>query len=821
MRRITLNGMWELLQAGTGTPLPAPVPSCIHTVLLANGQLDDPFYRDNERKQMWIGETDWHYRRVVLVDAEMLTYERVLLRCHGVDTIATITLNGVVIGKTENMFRTYEFDVKPHVMVGENTLTIAIEAPLTYAQRMDAEKGKMGGWVEPMRINSGAWIRKEPCNFGWDWGPKMLTSGIWREVEWVCFDVARLDDVQLLQDHQDGAVSLTVNLSAEVLKKDAPLEAHIAIRFGDEWVADTTISLVDGAGVAQLTIHHPRLWWVAGLGDQPLYDVTITLTHDGQILDTRHQRIGLRTLTLERHLDEWGESFYFACNGVPYFAKGANWIPTSPYPDQFNRATYEQLIRASADVHMNMLRVWGGGVYEDDAFYDLCDQYGISVWQDFMFACGTYPSFDTDFMTNVRAEAQDNVRRIRHHACIALWCGNNEVEQGMSSPLWNYNFSWEDYERLFDVLLADVVAELAPQTAYWAGSPHSPYGDRDDWMNPRWGDSHLWAVWHGKEPFEWYRTRPDRFCSEFGFQSFPQPRIIEEFTLPQDRNITSYVMEHHQRSGIGNSTIIHYLLDWYRLPTSFESTIWLSQILQGMAMKYAVEHWRRNMPCTMGALYWQLNDVWGAPSWSSLDWRGNWKALHFMAKRFYAPLLISGVEDMTAKTIQIHITSDLGKSTPCVVRWHVTDTSGKSLETGEQAVTVMPRANQMVMPLNMETHIATHGARDLLIWLELYLDGVCVSDNLVLLARPKHMTLYDPHIQPAIRAISDTEFDLTLTADAPALWVWLEADMGVFSDNFFHLSTTRPTTVRLITPYSTTQQAVQAGLRVQSLINTY
>jgi beta-mannosidase len=464
---------------------------------------------------------------------------------------------------------------------------------------------------------------------------------------------------------------------------------------------------------------------------------------------------------------------------------------------------------------MNMLRVWGGGIYEDDSFYDFCDQYGIAIWQDFMFACGTYPSFDADFMANVEAEARDNIRRLRHHACMALWCGNNEIEQGMpSSPGWQESMSWDDYSRLFDELLANIVGELAPQTAYWPGSPHTPLGDRSDHSSPNSGDTHLWNVWHGKAPFEWYHTRPDRFVSEFGFQSFPEPQTVAEFTLAEDRNITSYVMEHHQRSGIGNSTIIHYLLDWFRLPTSFESTLWLSQILQGMAMKYAVEHWRRNMPRSMGALYWQLNDMWPAPSWASLDWKANWKALHYMAKRFYTPLLISGVEDAQNNSVQIHVTNDQKIDQTATAAYTITDAQGATLEHAAFDVTVAAGTTACVQTLDVQQWLEQHSARDVVVWLELSVNGEVVSDNVVLFSRPKHLQLGAPHIATNVRPGGDDQYEVTLTTDRAALYVWLELAGAQFSDNFVHLRPGVSKSIRVST------QAI-SDLKVRSLADTY
>lgn len=823
METLSLNGDWTFFQAGDETPLSGLVPGCVHLDLLGNLKLEDPFYRDNEASMLWVGETDWTYQRTFKVDADLLAHERLVLRCFGLDTIATIRLNDTELAKTENMFRTYEFDVKQHLHEGENSIEIAFAAPLPYQRKMEEEKGVMAGWVEPMRISTGAWMRKEPCNFGWDWGPTLPTVGIWRDIEIVGFDTARLADVLILQNHDNGAVDLTVKLEAERLN-DTPLTALIQVEFQNKIVAEAEITFENDFAESTIVIPKPQLWWINGMGEQPLYDVKVTLNANDVELDDIEKRIGLRTLTLERHADEWGESFYFACNGVPFFAKGANWIPASPYPSSPYEDEYQYLVQAAVDANMNMLRVWGGGIYEVNDFYDFCDEAGIAIWQDFMFACGTYPSFDADFMANVKAEAEDNVRRLRHHACIALWCGNNEIEQGMGNAhdAWHEVVSWEDYSKLFDTLLPDVVKALDPQTDYWPGSPHSPCGDRLDWENQTCGDTHLWYVWHGKQPFEWYRTRQDRFCSEFGFQSFPPPATIAEYTLPEDRNITSYVMEHYQRSAIGNSTIIHYMLDWFQLPNAFDMLAWLSQILQGLAMKYAIEHWRRNMPRTMGTLYWQLNDMWPAPTWSSLDWHGNWKALHHMARRFYAPMLISGLEDADANTIEIHVTSDLQTDQAAIVRWEVTDARGAVLEAGEKAETISGATNTRIETLDVSEHVTEKTARDVLVWLSLEVEGEIVSDNLVLLERPKHLNIAQPTIDVAVKG-NGYDYTITLQSDTPALYVWLDLPEAHqhFSDNFFHLPANTPKTVTVHVEVRTELDKIRNMLIVKSLVDTY
>ncbi len=827
MQRLSLNGSWELYRVGDDQAVAATVPGCVHTDLLAAGAIEEPFYRDNELRLLWIGETDWLYRRTFEVEPALLQREVVLLRCKGLDTIATITLNGQEIARTDNMFRTWEFDVKPYLQAGTNTLEIRFDSALKYAQRREQEERMLPAWgVGDHKLNGGGWIRKQPSNFGWDWGPMLATCGIWRDIELVAYDVARLRDVHILQDHTtEGQVRLAVRITAQQ-QGDTPLTAACTVRLNGQIVAEDRAALSalsDGTAEIMLTIAGPQLWWPNGLGDQPLYDVAVELLDaSGAALDSTSRRVGLRTLRLDRHPDEWGESFQFAVNGVPFFAKGANWIPADTFVTRLTADDYRRLLVDAAAANMNMLRVWGGGIYEDDAFYDICDELGICIWQDFMFACSTYPAFDADFLANVKAEAEDNVRRIRHHACVALWCGNNELEQGLVADEWNlWAMSWEDYSRLYDALLPEVIRTLDPQTDYWPGSPHTPVGNRRDFNNPDSGDAHLWSVWHGREPFEWYRTCTHRFNSEFGFQSFPEPATTYGYTEPQDRNITSFVMEHHQRSGIGNSTIIHYMLDWFRLPTSFDMTLWLSQILQGMGIKYAVEHWRRAMPHGMGTLYWQLNDCWPVASWSSLDYYGRWKALHYMARHFFEPLLLSAVEDIDQGTVEVHLTNDHRQPQAGQVRWRLLDTAGAVIAQGDLAAEIGAQQSRCIHTLDLAEHIAQHGPRRLLLWLGLYQDEALVSSNFVTFVRPKHLELHDPQIRASI---SDDGQTVRLEAQHPALWAWvtLPGSEARFSDNFVHLLPGQPVEIRLSNlPADLTPAALEAQIQVHSLVDTY
>ncbi len=821
---LTLNGRWQTRQSSaTDTDwLPATVPGCIHTDLLAANAIPDPFYRDNEKAVLWVGEADWVYRRTFDAPEDFLRHEHVVLRCAGLDTLATIWLNGRLLGRTDNMFRTWEFDARPFLHPGENDIEIRFDSALRYGQAKLAERYIHSWSTEDHKLPGGNYVRKAQCHFGWDWGPQLVTCGIWRDIELAAWDTARLADVHVQQDHTTpGVVTLTCALQIEG-DTAVPLTAHVAITLdGEEKRVEAAAA--NGTAVARLPIANPQLWWPNGLGKQPLYTVKIELwDENGRVLDQWQTRLGLRTLELVRQQDEWGESFHFACNGVPFFAKGANWIPADSFITRLTAEKYADLLGSAAVAHMNMLRVWGGGIYEQPVFYELCDELGLCVWQDFMFACATYPTFDDAFMANVAQEARETIRRLRHHPSLALWCGNNELEQGLVQSSWNqWAMSWADYGILFDDLLAALVAELDPETAYWPSSPHTPHDDRRFWNDPRWGDAHIWDVWHGMEPFEYYYTCFHRFNSEFGFQSFPEPQMVRTFARPEDENITSYVMEHHQRSPSGNAKIMHYLLDWFRLPGTFDMTLWLSQILQGMAVKHAVEHWRRTMPRGMGTLYWQLNDCWPVASWSSLDYDGRWKSLHYMARHFYAPLLLSAIPNLEDGTVAVHATNDHLRAVSGELRWTVTTAQGEWVAEGMETAVCRPNQNTPLTTLDLQPVLDQFGPRDVLVWLELWVDGVVVSENLALFARPKHLLLAEPQITWQATEGEDGRVHLTLSAARPALWVWLEApgqESGrAFSDNFFHLRPGRPKTITLLGG----ETAVPDHLAVYSLVDTY
>jgi beta-mannosidase len=481
MNQLSLNGRWQFKQANQENNwLDATVPGCVHTDLLAIDQIPDPYYRDNEHQVMWIGETDWVYRRAFTVTAEYLRHNHILIHCAGLDTLATICVNGTELGRTDNQFRTWEFDVKEVLREGENEIEIRFDSALNYGQERLKERYIHSWSTDDHKLPGGNYVRKSQCNFGWDWGPRLVTCGIWRDIELLAFNDGRIADVHILQDHsQPGEVTLTCDISIERKTAD-PLLARFAVALNDVIVGIQAVQVDGETAAAHIRLTNPQLWWPNGLGEQPLYTVTVTLMDsEEQPIDEWQRKIGLRTLRLIREKDEWGESFYFACNGVPFFAKGANWIPADTFITAISDEQYAYLLQAAAEAHMNMLRVWGGGIYEQTIFYELCDQLGICVWQDFMYACATYPTYEEAFMENARLEAVENIKRLRHHASLALWCGNNELEQGLVMEEWGDTaMSWEDYGRLFDDLLDRLTAELEQHTDCWASSPPTPPDNR-------------------------------------------------------------------------------------------------------------------------------------------------------------------------------------------------------------------------------------------------------------------------------------------------------------------------------------------------------
>jgi beta-mannosidase len=806
-KRLSLNGAWEATRPDAEGSIAASVPGCIHTDLLASEKMPDPFDRENERLVQWIGETDWIYRRSFEILPAVLSHDRVLLRCEGLDTLATIRINGVEIGRADNMFRIWEFDTKPALRAGANSIEIAFASPLTYMRGRQTER-MLAEWVRSNEPKGRAWVRKEPCGFGWDWAPVLVTCGIWRNIAIEAFDEARLEDVLILQDHSiRNVVRLDIAVSAETTRS-VSLHAKIFLTRNQERMAVSQMTLDGGKGSCELYITDPKLWWPANMGEQPLYEVKVDLFNQvSNLLDRASYRIGLRRLQL---LEADGEnSLRFAVNGIPFFAKGANLIPADVFPSRVTPEVLRRCVSDAVAVNMNSLRFWAGGYYEDDELFAACDEAGVCVWLDFKFACSSYPVFDPHFLDNVRLETRDNIRRLRHHPCIAVWCGNNEVGYLVKDHSADGSMSTADYNRLFKQQLAVQMKELAPQADYVAGSPGA-------------GDTHFWEVWHGGRRFEAYRSCSG-FVSEFGFQSFPEPKTVRAYTSEPDRaSLMTPAMQWHQRSDQGNQKILDMISNYFRVPKDVESALWLSQIVQGLGIKIGVEHLRRTMPKSMGSIYWQYNDCWPGASWSSVDYYGRWKALHYMARHFYAPLMVSALEDTGAGSVALFVTSDLGQ--PCLgnVLWNVTDLAGRSLARGSMMTDIAARNCREVYRLDLRDLAQSHGTQQLLVWVKLTVDQQIRSENLAMLVLPKDLQLSDPGIVTSVGE-DRNGFRVTLKAGKPALWTWLElTDVDArLSDNFMHLGTDSHREILVHPDRPMTKAEFSSSLRVRSLYDTY
>ena len=828
MKKIILSGNWKA-GGGNFSEIKASVPGCIHTDLLENGLIEDPYYRDNETIQMWIGETDWSYERTFSVNGEIMSKENIKLICYGLDTFAEIKINGNTIAKTDNAFRTWEFDLKKYLKSGENHILIYFQSTYLYMDEKIKERWLIITGLNHHRVTGNNYVRKSQCNYGWDWGPMCVTAGIWRDIEIQAYNEAKIDNVHITQKHNEKSVELSVKTTLKDYNKSS-LKAKITVSFEGETICEETYDIANEKSSKKIDINNPKLWWPNNLGKQNLYDVKVVLIDSkGEMIDENKLRIGLRTLILDRHEDEWGESFQFKVNGVPFFAKGANWIPIDTFVTRGSDGLYKQLLTDAKDANMNFIRVWGGGIYEQNVFYNLCDELGLCIWQDFMFACSAYPVYDNAWLDTFKQEAADNIKRLRSHPSIALWCGNNEIE-AMGSMITEEvdvergSMSWDEYKMLFDGIIPKLVNENDGERDYIPSSPFTPNENRKDTNNPTCGDAHLWEVWHGRQPFEWYRSCEHRFNSEFGFQSFPEPEVVKSYTLPEDRNITSFIMEKHQRSGIGNDAILQYMLSWFKLPTSFDMLMWTSQILQSLAIKYAVEHWRRKMPQGMGTLYWQLNDCWPVASWSSLDYLGNWKALHYSAKKFYNPILISGIEDKEKLTVELHISNDTLQKHQGTIKWKLMNLNGKLEKDGEFDVDIAANTSAKIKTLNLAEAVKKAGGiREVVLFYSFMIDGKETISNTTYFERPKHMKLMPSNYDLKTTRIRENEYEVTIKVDKPALWVWLDIE-GVsakYSDRFFDLDGEKEKAVTIILSKEMTEAEFMEKLKINSIVDTY
>lgn len=789
--QVNLGGAWRMREADSETWHSAHVPGSVYADLMADGTMPDPFWRENELDAFERMKKDYVYQRTFTVTEAQLAHAHVELVCEGLDTLAHVSLNGREIAFTDNMHITWVWDVKEQLHAGENTLEIRFDSPILYCAKKAEEAP---GWESSDATPGFRHLRKAHCMFGWDWGPRLPDAGIWRPIFLRTWDAARLENAMMLQAHHDVVVDVTIR--PEIAGESA-WSAEITAPDGE-----VMIILETTATEQVITIEHPQLWWPNGLGKQPLYRVTVRLATG----DMRVWRIGLRTMTVSREKDEWGEEFCHVVNGMKVFAMGADYIPEDNILARVTPERTRRLLEDCKAANFNAIRVWGGGYYPDDAFYDICDELGLLVWQDLMYACAFY-DLTPDFERSIRVETHQNVARLRHHASLALICGNNEMEMfmaGANSALINHR-TWEfvptyphhitDYVKMFEYILPAIVKETAPQTYWWPASPSSG-GNFDAPNDENRGDNHYWDVWHGEKPFTEYRKFFFRYASEFGFQSFPCLKSVEQFTLPDDRNIFSRVMERHQRNQAANGKILSYLSQTFRYPNSFDDLLYASQLMQAEAIRYGVEHWRRNRGRCMGAIIWQLNDIWPVASWASIDYYGRWKALHYAAKRFFAPVMISAEEEgelsqnpkineyhpaPLEKSFRLNVCNETLRDVTGEVVWALRTPDGEIVRQNQQTLTIPAMSAKWLDKVDCaDASLTGH-----YVSFAFVVDDVALSEGTCIFCAPKHFEFVDPLLTVETRG--DT---IIVTSHAYAKQVWLESEDAdlLLDDNAFDMN---------------------------------
>lgn len=784
MEQIQINNGWKMRICGTEQWFLATVPGCVYNDLLNNKQIKDPFWRDQEHSALTLMEQDYEYYTTFVVPEKLIHCKKLLLHFDGIDTVGDIYCNGHFLGHVENMHRIWEYDITSIIKKDKNELRIILFSPTKFIREAYKHYESDGA---PECMQGFPHLRKAHYMFGWDWGARLPDAGIWRSVTLLGVDIDAIDSVHIRQAHQLSKVTLEI----DVITKQHNSNTHYEVVL----YSPDKKQIKYKNSPKEIKIENPILWWPNGYGNQSLYEIEIILKEENLILDTWKKKIGLRTVTISREKDSYGESFTPIINGIKIFSMGANYIPEDHILARVTEEKTRKLLTDAKLCHFNTIRVWGGGYYPNDFFYNLCDELGLLVWQDFMFACALY-KLTEEFEQNIIAEFIDNIKRIRHHACLALWCGNNEMEMFLEKENeWlKYPKQKSDYINLYEYILPKTLKKYDPDTFYWPASPSSG-GAFDKPNDENRGDAHYWEVWHESAPFTAYRKYYFRYISEFGFQSFPTLKTIESFTLPEDRNIFSYIMEKHQRNNAANGKIMNYLSQTYLYPTQFAIILYASQMLQAEAIRYGVEHFRRHRGRCMGTVYWQLNDCWPVASWSSIDYYGRWKALQYYCKRFFAPVLLSCQEEgmlnhfpnINAEKKEIPkqatfcITNDTLEEKKLLVYWSLRNNQSEIKKEGTISICVSPLSTKWLDSLSfpdadiLEDYLAY----------ELWEEETMLSFQTEIFSIPKYFHFKEPNLKAQVN--HDT-IQITAQAYAKGVEIQNETEDLILSDNYFDMN---------------------------------
>ncbi len=817
MFKLDLSGEWRLSKANVDLKLKAVLPGDVHSALLAAGEIADPYEGLNELDQQWVGREDWLFSKEFKAGSELLDAEEVFLNLDSVDTVAEIRVNGALAASSDNMFARVRCDVKKFLKRGSNKIEILIKS----AENEAVERAKKLPYPIPytkfpVQSPHRNLVRKVACHAGWDWGPCLMLAGVYGEIYLQAVESGRLEYVYTLQKHAKGSVELEV--FAEIVSSKGG-ETVLSAEF-DGKSASKKLKLSPGLNVASLKfkVARPELWWPNGLGAQPLYGLKVSAC-GAEIA----KRIGLRSMELVSEEDKDGLSLLVRVNGVDVFCKGADWIPSDALASRQTPEAIRGLLASAVAANMNCIRVWGGGQYESEAFYEACDELGLLIWHDFMFACSLHPA-DKKFLSSVRAEAVHQVKRLRDHASIALWCGNNE---NVGALKWyeeskaNRDRYLVDYDRLNEGVLGEVVDEFDPQRKFWPSSPCAGRGDYSDcFHSDNRGDMHYWEVWHGGKPFEQYYKIKPRFCSEYGFQSFPSMETIRTYAKDSDLNVASPVMEHHQRGGAGaNVRILETMSRNFRIPDGFENFVYLSQVQQAYAIKMGTEHWRRLRPYCMGTVYWQLNDNWPVCSWASIEYGGKWKLLHYVAKRFFDNLLVTAVKD-DAGGFEVFGVNDSLKELSGSLSLLFLDLNGKALKTVKNSIKLGKASSKALLSVKAED--IPFKPREGFVRIALDTDVGSVF-NEVFLAPWKSMELPKPDVKLDVSEGSGGTFAAKVSVSKPAFFFSFDVDgvSGVFDKNCLTLLPGRAETFVFKPSGKASLKAFKAALSFKHLAMTF